>query len=388
MKKIFTLLICCVLFLLPISCNRVKEENAVVNGYISLESFDDYATMNKIWFHNTLSSASVNNEYVTEGVASMRVEVGDPAKYADQLRSSIFYIPTNGEKGDYHDFSMIDELAIDVYGLQGSELKISLALVLKGKSFTTGPSKSFEIKKGEWNNVRFSVNRTVTDAGIDIEKISHISVECTGVNAVMCLDNLRLHKTTKPFVSAKFFVDKENGELCDFEKPYQSFAVTSATINGITPKLEVVTDPEWATSGARSLKVTSPVMVTNEWNSIEFSQRLLDCADFNLATATSYVAYDIYKPFARSWWLTTRLCSNASGAYTNVSIDVPEGIGWHTVVIPMTRRVLNTTNLQINWQSKNGLPNGGVEETVFYIDNIRIINEVPTNGSIYLASEE
>lgn len=94
------------------------------------------------------------------------------------------------------------------------------------------------------------------------------------------------------------------------------------------------------------------------------------------------------KPFARSWWLTTRLCSNASGAYTNVSIDVPEGIGWHTVVIPMTRRVLNTTNLQINWQSKNGLPNGGVEETVFYIDNIRIINEVPTNGSIYLASEE
>lgn len=388
MKKLLSLLLCGALFLLP-ACSKGKDSDDASkteqSSYVSLESFDSYDTLNKIWFNNTLSSASVDTEYFTEGTASMKVEVGDPDKYADQLRSTSFHIPTVGEKGDYHDFSMIDEVALDVYGLEGTNLSVGISIVLKGKTVTSGPSKAFEIKQGEWNHIRFTVNRTVTDASIDVTKISHILVECSGVNAVMCLDNLRLHKTTKGFVSAEFTVDKERGEVCDFEKAYQSFAVTAATINGLTPKLEVVTDPEWATSGARALKVTSPVMETNAYYSIEFSERLLDAAEFNLASTTAYVVYDIYKPFARSWWYTTRLRCSASGAYDNVSVTVPEGIGWHTVCIPMTRRVLNTTNMQINWQSKSGLPNGGADGVVFYIDNVRIVNELPTKGSVYVA---
>lgn len=389
MKKILSLLLCGLLCVLPTACQGTTNGNGSVEGesvYLSVESFDSYDTLNKIWFNNSLSSASVDTQYFTEGTGSMKVEVSDPVKYLDQQHATNFYIPTIGAKGDYHDFSMIDEVSLDVYGVAGTNMNVALSIALKGKTVVSGPSKAFEIKQGEWNHIRFTVNRTVTDASIDITKISHISVECSGVNAVMCLDNLRLHKTTKDFVSAEFIVDKARGEVCDFEKAYQSFAVTAATVNGMTPKLEVITDPEWATSGARALKIISPAMDTNAYYSIEFSERLLDAAEINLASTTAYVAYDIYKPFARSWWFTTRLRCSDSGAYDNVSIVVPEGIGWHTVCVPLTRRVLNTTNMQINWQSKNGLPNGGADEVEFYIDNVRIIDTLPTKGSVYVAT--
>ena len=92
----------------------------------------------------------------------------------------------------------------------------------------------------------------------------------------------------------------------------------------------------------------------------------------------------MYKPFARTWWTTLRFINNVSGAYSNVSVTFPEGIGWHTACISLSNAVSGVNVLQYSWQSKSGLGNGGSEDTEFYIDNIRISDSIPSKGSIVI----
>ncbi len=387
MKKIFALLLCSTLFLLPTGCQETEGEgNSQAQGsYVNLESFDSYETVDYIWWNTKIGDAVISNEKVTEGTGALTCTVVDPVVMKDQLGASTLYVPTLQADKDYRDFSMIDEVALDVYGEAGTDLSVGISAVFKGKTVVSGPSKVFTIEAGKWNTLYFPVNRTVTDASIDITRITHIQLNLSGTNAVLTLDNLRLHKAISPFVSADFTVDK--GEICDFEKAYQSFAVTAATVSGVQPQISVQSNPEWSTSGARSLKIVSPAMEDNVYFQLEFSERLFKAADFNMYPAGGYLAYDVYKPFARSWWYTVRIRNSGTGAYDNVSVTVPEGAGWHTVCIPLTRRVTDTTNVQILWQSKSGLGNGGKEDTVFYIDNVRLIESVPTKGSVFVAEE-
>ncbi|MBQ7368696.1 MAG: hypothetical protein IJW60_03190 [Clostridia bacterium] len=393
LKKVLSLLLCGAFCLLPIGCDNTRDSSdssgdkpAETGSYIHLESFDSYKTVNRIWCGTSLGDASVDKTYVSEGDASLKVMVADPETKKDVFSTTTLYVPTEREEGDYHDFSMIDEVSLDVYGVEGTDMSVQIAVVLKGASVVSGPAKSFEVKAGEWTKVNFTVNRTVTDASIDVAKITHISISCSGTNATMCLDNLQLHRATSDFVSAVATVDA--GELCNFEKAYQSFAVTGSIIEGKALGLSIISDPEWTTSGVRALKVVAPATNANNYWQIELSEQLFKASNFNEYTTDKYIAYDIYKPFVRSWWFTTRIRCNTSNAYDNVSTTVPEGIGWHTVCIPLTRRVMNTTNMQINFQSKNGLENGGKDGVTFYLDNFRIIDEVPEYGSVFVAPKE
>lgn len=392
MKKIVSLLLGCMLCLSAFGCGTVGGasssdssggESTETSSYIHLESFDSYKTVDRIWCDTNLGDASVDKTYVTEGDASLKVMVADPAKKKDVFSTTTFYVPTVRTDADYHDFSMIDEVSLDVYGVEGTDMSVQVAVVLKGKTVTSGPAAAFAIKAGEWTKINFTVNRTVTDASIDVSKITHVQIACSGTNAVMCLDNLQLHKATSGFVSAVATVDK--GELCNFEKAYQSFAITGSIIEGKALGLSIISDPDWTTSGVRALKIVAPATESNSYWQMELSEQLFKASNFNEYTTDKYVAYDIYKPFVRQWWFTTRIRCSASGAYDNVSTTVPEGIGWHTVCIPLTRRVMNTTNMQINFQSKSGLENGGKDGVTFYLDNFRIIDAPPETGSVFVA---
>lgn len=394
-KKVLSLLLCGAFCLLPVGCETAGGTDSSdssgsapveAGSYIHLESFDSYKTVDRIWCGTTLGDASVDKTYVSEGDASLKVMVADPATKKDVFSTTTLYVPTEREEGDYHDFSMIDEVSLDVYGVEGTDMSVQISVVLKGASVVSGPAKSFEVKAGEWTKINFTVNRTVTDASVDVEKITHISITCGGTNATMCLDNLQLHKATSGFVSAVATVDA--GEICDFEKAYQSFALTGSIIEGKALGLSIISDPEWTTSGVRALKVVAPATNANSYWKIVLSEQLFKVSNFNEYTTDKYIAYDIYKPFVRSWWFTTRIRCSTSNAYDNVSTTVPEGIGWHTVCIPLTRRVMNTTNVQIEFQSKSNLPNGGADGVTFYLDNFRVIDEVPEYGSVFVADKE
>lgn len=386
MQKIFSLLLCSMLFLFPTACKSKSDpspDESKNSSYIQLESFDSYKTVTKIYCDKSIGDGSVSKEYASEGEGSFKVQVAtDTEANKDKKRSTYFFVPMRRDEGSFIDFSMVDQLSLDVYGLAGTDLSVSIALVLRGKQVISGPVETFEVKAGEWSTVYFNVNRTVTNALLDITKISDVRISCAGVNAVICVDNLQLHKTSLAFSEAEISLDKD--EFCDFEKSYQSFMAITREASGFMPTAEVITDPNFATSGARSLKVTSPdTMGTNPYFYLVFSKKLCTASGFVDYPDTSYFVFDIYKPFNSVWSIQLQFVNNDNAKAKNKSI-IPEGeIGWYTVCVPLTNRVTKTTQLQLEWQGGK-VGEGGA---AFYVDNMRYTNELPTKGSIVMATK-
>ncbi|MBQ7879974.1 MAG: hypothetical protein IJ317_04935 [Clostridia bacterium] len=385
MKKTLAILlsVSCLLSLAACETEEKTEQAAeTASSYISLEEFDSYDSVNKIWFKNTLGDARLSNDetYISSGENSLQVTVADEARYKDQKHETSFYVPTQTANGDYSDFSMIDEVSLDVYGVSGSDLKVSLGLILRSAAVVASPSKTFDIQAGEWTTVTFPVNRTVVDTCFSVKTVSHVDLSVQGVNAVVCVDNMRLHRAVNDFAPAEFYLDEN--EICDFEKPYQEFAFVPKMAGGVTPTAVINTDPDYATSGLRSLKVSSPAMDSNVWFNLEFSKNLFAAAEFSKRSSTSYIAIDVYKPFERTWYTTVRFRNLDSGAYENVDTTMPTGIGWHTVCISLSRTAIGTSSMEFNWQSQAGLPDGGVNGVEFYLDNLRIVDELPKNCSL------
>ena len=387
-KRLFSLLLCCMLCLFTAACNSNQKGDVTdssESSYIKLESFDSYKTVNKIYCDKSIGDGSVSKEYFSEGEGSFRVQVApDSDENRDQLRSTFFYVPMQRENASYIDFSMIDQVALDVYGVEGTNLAVSIALVLKGKTVIAGPAQTFEVKSGEWSSIYFDVNRTVTNSTFDIKKVSHVRITCMGVNAVICVDNMLLHRAATEFIEAEAALDKD--EFCDFEKAYQSFMVVARDSNGITPGVEVVTDPERATSGAHSLKVDSPEYLAGTYYWLTFSTKLCAASEFTKYPDTSYFVLDVYKPFEVQWSLSVRFV-NDSNSYISNKARIPEGIGWHTICVPMKNRVTKTTFVQLTWHSTSGLDKDAKSGFSFYVDNMRYMSELPTQGSIYVVPE-
>ncbi len=390
MKKIFSLLLCSILFLFSMACNSegdFSQNDGTESAYIQLESFDSYKTVTKIYCDGSIGDGSVSKEYVYEGEGSFKVQVAtDTETNRDKKRSTFFYVPMRRETGSFIDFSMVDQLSLDVYGVAGTDLSVSIALVLRGKQVISGPVETFEVKNGEWSTVYFNINRMVTNALLDITKISDVRISCAGVNAVICVDNLQLHKTTLGFSDAEIKLDKD--EFCDFEKAYQSFMTITRENMGFMPTSEVVTDPNMATSGARSLKVVSPdTMGNNPYFYLVFSKKLCSASGLVGYPDTSYFVFDIYKPFNNAWSIQLQFVNNENAKAKN-KFSVPQGIGWYTICVPLTNRVTKTTQLQLEWQgAKGGLENGGAGGVTFYVDNMRFTSELPTGKSIVLPKE-
>ena len=224
LQKIFSLLLCSMLFLFPTACKSKSDEtkNAEKDSeYIQIESFDSYKTVTKMYCDGSIGDGCISKDYVSEGEGSFKVQVATKTETnKDKKRSTFFYVPLRRDAGSYIDFSMVDQLSLDVYGLEGTDLSVSISLVLRGKQVVSGPVESFEVKNGEWSTVYFNVNRMVTNALLDITKISDVRISCAGVNAVICVDNLQLHKTTLGYSDVEIALDKD--EFCDFEKSYQN----------------------------------------------------------------------------------------------------------------------------------------------------------------------
>ncbi len=387
LQKIFSLLLCSMLFLFPTACKSQSDEtkNAEKDSeYIQIESFDSYTTVTKIYCDGSIGDGCISKDYASEGEGSFKVQVATKTEAnKDKKRSTFFYVPLRRDAGNYIDFSMVDQLSLDVYGLEGTDLSVSISLVLRGKQVVSGPVESFEVKNGEWSTVYFNVNRMVTNALLDITKISDVRISCAGVNAVICVDNLQLHKTTLGYSEVEITLDKD--EFCDFEKSYQSFMAITRENSGFMPTAEIVTDPNWATSGARSLKVVSPdTLGNNPYFYLIFSKKLCSASGFVNYPDTAYFVFDIYKPFNNAWSIQLQFV-NTENAKAKNKIKVPQGIGWYTICVPLTNRVTKTTQLQLEWQgAKGGLENGGAGGVTFYVDNMRFLSEVPNTDTTVL----
>ena len=386
MKKLLCIIMCAMLLFTAAACD--KENTSGGDGeshtsYSVVEGFDSYKTIDRIWFANSLASAELCKEegLVSTGEGSLKIAVSDPDRFEGEQHSTSFYVPTTGNAvGDFRDFSMIDQITLDVYGVEGENLTVGIMPVKKGASVVSGPSATFDVKKGEWTTVSYTINRTAIAAAMDITTITHISLSAAGVDAVICIDNLRIHHAVGDYVPIEIELDEN--EICDFEKPYQSFAYNALMSGGVLMRTEINTDPLYASSGARSLKVYSPIMEVDTWIKIELSTRVLKAREITMYPSDWYIAYDVYKPWQKSMNLTTVLRCSASNAYNNVSTSIPAGIGWHTVCISMNNVVRNMDTIQLSWKSRSSVIGKGDEETVFYVDNFRMIQSLPTSGSL------
>lgn len=385
LKKVISILLCSLIFLMS-ACASNEEQKEEVGSYVTIESFESYATVSKILCDSGIGDGRITKEYKSEGNSSFQITVVKPQIAAGTLDSTYMYIPTYGNISKFIDFSMIDEIALDVYGVAGTDLKISIAAAVKNKTATMGPLQTYEIKSGEWTTIYCPVNRTVTSAMMNIKKVSEIMLTISGRDAVVCIDNLQLHQSATEYVEAPVTADR--GEFCNFEKAYQSFMVVAQEANGYIPTLGVVSDPEKATSGSRSLRIYSPEMEVGTYFYVSFSSKLFDVSRFDEYSAeTGYLIFDVYKPFEKSWKLTLRLL-NSSNAYNNVGARVPAGIGWHTICLPLANKVTKTNKFQFVWHSTDSFPNkaGGYE---FYIDNMRLVNALPEiEGSVCIIEKE
>lgn len=391
-KKIFSLLLCSFLVCLTVgewkngeraTVSVTAETEAVEkNGYVTIESFESYSTVSRIHCDSEIGDGKVTKDYQSEGNASFQVKVANPNVAEGALDSTFMYVPTYGNVGKYVDFSMIDEIALDVYGVSGTELKVGIAAAIKTKTVTTNPVQTYEVKNGEWTTIYCPVNRTVTAAMMNIEKVSEIQITLSGKDAVVCVDNLRLHKASSEYVEANITVEKD--EFCDFEKAYQSFMTVAQEAGGKTPTTRIITDPEKASNGSRFLQIHSPEMASNPYFYLSFSSKLFQASKFNdYSVETGYLIFDVYKDFEERWKFTLRLL-NSSASYKNMTVRVPEGAGWHTVCVPLKNKVNSTDKMQFVWRAQESFPNG-VGGYDIGIDNMRLVNTLPKiKGSVYV----
>lgn len=385
LKKAISLLLCSISVLLPACALGGGGEQEETGGYVTIENFESYTTVSRIHCDNKIGDGRITKDYKSEGNSSFQITVTPPQATAGTLASTFFYVPTYGNVGRYTDFSMIDEISLDVYGVSGTDVTVGIAAAVKNKTATTGPVQKYEVKSGEWTTISCPVNRTVTSTMMNVKKITDVMISVAGRDAVVCVDNLQLHQATAEYVPATVTLDK--GEFCDFEKAYQSFMVSAQETNGYTPTLKIVTDPEKATSGARSLSIYSPEVEVGGYFYMAFDAQLFTASKFDeYSSETSYLLFDVYKPFEANWKFTLRML-NASNAYNNMAVRVPAGIGWHTICVPLANKVTKTNKIQFAWQAMSSFPNkkGGYE---LFVDNMRLERSLPEiDGSVYVVAK-
>ena len=188
MKKIF-LLFAILALLLTAGCETVDPDNGGnnLNGglleddLVTIMAFENYSELQTIrGWSNMLGKASVNTDtnYITQGNASMRVDVyGD---YTSVNAYPYFIIDCESTSVSTNDFSIFEYIALDVYNDTDETLHIKMHISAKGYSGKSEHTNAVvvELAPRQWTRATYDLeDGSVRKSFNDLQEVDGVVVQ-------------------------------------------------------------------------------------------------------------------------------------------------------------------------------------------------------------------
>lgn len=345
MRRIKQLFLASLLVLSPLfSGTTVKKVNATENLRVnqqitSFETLEEYYTFQ---FGNRFGKVSLNSnkEYITDGEASMEMQVWGYLHKLGAEGPSVSL--TLSEKGDV-DLSRLKNFTFDLFNETGAESYVDVALNIGG---VVSDYQTIKLSTGK-NAVKVAFDIVGLGVGYDLTEgralILRFPVAPSYEDAqrqVYYIDNLQMNMTL--VAPTPFKIELDANEFCSFDKAYQKYVTKSGGIGptvGCEPLLSLNTDIEYcANNTGKSLRVELPTGIppmNDGWPTWTFIYDMLEAVDWGqMAKAGKKLVFDVYNTgsyFRMGFEVQSKPGSKAP--YWSTAIELFNG--WNTISIDL-----------------------------------------------------
>lgn len=387
MKKLALFLIAAVMTISSlglIGCGK-KEE---ISQDVVLADFEQWAPDFQIMRPmNNFGAVSKNDtlDYVKSGSHSAKLQpMGGYSKMT--VPYVYFNLVSEYFEYDYRDLTEYEYISLHIYNAQSVDKTMDVGLVtgiadintterLKGMSVTLKPG---------WNEVSYFPELSLINISYDVTNILgiYLEFENAGVREkkdapVYYLDDIVLHKVKKP-VEVEDIVTLSAGEICDFEKSYQKYILSTDVSNPkCVPTLSIVTAENEgipAVSGSKVLKlVTRPGDSQNAtWPKFTISEKIVRKSGYMKIPKEQWGEYvfrfEVYA-VGRAITFFPEFYSENGGNWTATNV-VPKTGQWVTYEKSFSEFkedvLANPGYIKVAWGEYPG-----TDELTFYFDNFR-----------------
>ena len=382
-----------------IGCN--KQETAVSVNEATLYDFEDYdrnfALMRVMAYFGAVN-VNRDEKYVKNGKMSALLQ---PLGYHSTMVGNVFtptlkpecclYIPFSSNKYDfdYTDATVLQDVRLAMYNDEETALSVYVSLIFERNAQTVSEPVACTLKPG-WNEVIYRLDHDVLAINHDLSACYGLALGFDRVGSRdladapnVYLDDVRL-RLTDP-VTPKNLVTLEENEICDFEKAYQKYTVTSFSFDkAMRPDLEIVTAADYgltAPSGRKVLRaVLKPVDAIDGtiYDQIYLTQSLIDAVGFSALGDDAYFCFDFYNDTELTMDLSVTFLDTKNSGYKVARHLYANAKQW----TPYRIRLADVDALWGNAEDRTYRDNPGpirIEwseftdgERVVYMDNFRI----------------
>lgn len=299
-----------------IGCNKQKTDVTV--NEVTLYDFEDYdrnfALMRVMAYFGAVN-VNRDGKYVKSGKTSALLQ---PLGYHSTMIGNVFtptlkpecclYIPFSSNKYDfdYTDATHLDAVRFSMYNAEETALPVYVSLIFERNAQTVSEPVAFTLKPG-WNEVIYRLDHDVLAINHDLSACYGLALGFDRVGSrdladapEVYLDDVRL-QLADAAVTPKNLIELAENEICDFEKAYQKYTVTSFAFDkAMRPDLEIVTAADYgltAPSGRKVLRAAlKPVDAVDGtiYDQIYLTQALIDAVGFSSLDDDAYFCFEFY----------------------------------------------------------------------------------------------
>lgn len=377
------------------ACNRKKDpkERETDKNAVIIADFDTWESGFQLMrFVNQFGNAEMNRDpdFVRDGVGSAKLQpLGSYA--AGSL--PLMFLPFKSDLFgfDYTDLSKGEKITVDFYNAGSETVNVTMGLVgsVIGTDIERASVYTRKLKSG-WNEIQYYFDLNIVNIAYDVENIRGVYFQFENAGSrdikdapVIYMDNVVLYMSDEK-VPLTNLIELDDNEICNFEKLYQRYIVTSeaknakcmaeteivGTYNGVSPS-----------NGTKMLRILTKAgdQVQGSWPKITIPEKIMQHSDMSKITkpeySKTYFAFDIYNNSKKPMTFFPEFyASGGKGWKAFNCVSMPKQ--WVTVRYCFSD--INEKNLadpgyfKIAWGEYTA---AFADEAEFFLDNIRIIRE-------------
>lgn len=299
------------------ACNDDGKKQEEQSQSVLLYDFEDYDrnySLMRVMSYFGAVNVNRDAQYVKSGEGSALLQplmwhstmIGNT--YSGIKPESCLYIPfsSNRYEFDYSDAGKIQTVRFAMYNAEEDALPVYAGLVFDKNVQTVSEPVKFTLKPG-WNDVFYTLDHNALAINYDLSGCYGLALSFDRVGSrdladapKVYLDDLYLDLTATSVTTTSVITLDEN-EICDFEKLYQRYTVTSNSFDkALRPDLDIVTAADYGLTAPSGQKVLRAVLKPTDaidgtiYDQILLTQALIDAVGFDKLPDDAYFCFDFY----------------------------------------------------------------------------------------------
>ena len=319
MKKLLAVLLAAASAALCVGLSACGNGEETVQGQeeVLLYDFEDYDRNFQLMRVMSYFGAVDKNEqaqYVKSGTASALLRpLGWHSTminntYTGIKAESCLYIPLSSVRYDfdYTDASKLEQISFSMYNAEEEDLSLYLGLIFEKNATEVSDLTEFALKPG-WNDVFYLLDHDVLALNYDLSSCFGLAMTFDRVGSheladapMLYLDDIRIRTLAEP-VQTQDFIQLDEGEICDFEKLYQTYMVKSDMYDkALRPDIDIVTASDYgitAPSGSKVLRVAMKpknMIDGTIYDKVYLTESLVAAAGLDTASEDARIVFWVY----------------------------------------------------------------------------------------------